>query len=219
MELSSTPVLYGTRRTVDNPRIALVVIDVLVDFFDRQPSLSVQRAPLTAAINTLSRAFRSAGEPVIWIRQEFKPDLSDAFLEMRRLGIKITIQGTEGCRILPELERAPDDVVIVKKRYSAFFRTRLDEILRAMKPSALVLAGINTHACIRATAIDAYQRDYDVIIASECVGSHDEEHHRVTLRYLDGKIARVMSNTGIKEVLLSDVPSNTAMQPSAPPRT
>ena len=188
--------------------MALVIVDVLVDNFEQQARLSRQRGPLTAAINTLVRAFRSVGHPVMWIRQEFKPDLSDAFLEMRRSGVKVTIEGTEGCRILPELERAADDIVIVKKRYSAFFRTTLDEVLDDWKPSALVLAGVNTHACIRTTAIDAYQRDYDVIVASDCVSSYDEEHHRVTLRYLDGKIARVMDNNAIVGMLPSGVPSH-----------
>ncbi|MBI4476125.1 MAG: cysteine hydrolase [Acidobacteria bacterium] len=126
-----------------HPGIVLVVIDMLVDFFERQPALSAQRAPLVTAIKTLARAFRTRGQPVIWVRQEFRPDLSDAFLEMRRLGIKMTIKGTDGCRILPELERASDEVVIVKKRYSAFFGTGLDQTLRELNPDSLVLAGVD----------------------------------------------------------------------------
>ena len=152
---------------------------------------------------------------MIWIRQEFKPDLSDAFLEMRRHGIQVTIEGTDGCEILPELERRSDDRVVVKKRYSAFFGTVLDELLSDIGPDVLVLAGVNTHACIRTTAIDAYQRDYDVIVASDCIGSHDDEHQRVTLRYMDDRIARLMSNEEIGELLRHDTPSNSAMEPTA----
>jgi maleamate amidohydrolase len=120
---------------------------------------------------------------------------------MRRHGIQVTIEGTDGCEILPELERRSDERVIVKKRHSAFFGTVLDRLLSDIGPDVLVLAGINTHACIRTTAIDAYQRDYDVIVPSACVGSHDDEHHRVTLRYLDDKIARLMGNEEIIEWL------------------
>jgi nicotinamidase-related amidase len=109
----------------------------------------------------------------------------------------MTIEGTEGCRLLSDLERAADDRVIVKKRYSAFFRTSLDEILADLKPGALALAGINTHTCVRTTAIDAYQRDYDVVLAVDCIASYDPSFHREMLRYLDGKIARVMSNAEI----------------------
>ena len=56
-----------------------------------------------------------------------------------------------------------------------------------------MLAGINTHACIRMAAIDAYQRDLDVVIPEDCVSSPDEEHHRVTLGYLGLEIAQVIS--------------------------
>ena len=65
-------------------------------------------------------------------------------------------------------------------------------VSRAKRADTLVLAGINTHACVRMTAIDAYQRDLDVIIAREAVGSHDREHAAVSLRYMDGKIADVV---------------------------
>src|SRR6185437_9227767 len=113
---------------------------------------------------------RTHGCPVVWVRQEFEPDLRDAFLEMRRKRICITIKGTRGCEIARELPVAPSDPIVVKKRYSAFFGTTLEEVLAAFHPNTLILAGINTHACIR---------------------THDEEHHAITLRYLqEHEIAR-----------------------------
>jgi nicotinamidase-related amidase len=72
---------------------------------------------------------------------------------------------------LPELDCAPGDEVVVRKRYSAFYRTPLDEILVRHNIAVGVLAGINTHACIRTAAIDAFQRDYDVILAGDCIAS------------------------------------------------
>jgi nicotinamidase-related amidase len=180
---------------------ALLIIDVLVDFFERVPELSAQRARLVAATNQLTAAARDAGQPVIWVRQEFRPDLGDAFLDMRRRGVAVTIAGTEGARILPELTQGARDHVVVKKRYSAFHGTGLDDLLAALGPRGLVVGGINTHACVRTTVIDAYQRDYDVTLATECTGSYDAEHHDVTLRYLDGRIARLSSNAEIIERL------------------
>jgi isochorismate hydrolase len=58
----------------------------------------------------------------------------------------------------------------------------------------LVLAGFLTHACIRVTAIDAYQRDYKVIIAGDCVDTYDRVHEQVTLNYLSRYAAEVLSN-------------------------
>jgi nicotinamidase-related amidase len=176
------------------PSAALIVIDMLADFFTRQPTLAAQRLQLAASINRLSSNLRQRGHPVIWVRQEFKADLSDAFLDMRRRDFAITIEGTPGAQILPELDRHAEDIVIVKKRYSAFFGTNLDDTLARLLPQTPVLAGINTHACIRTAAIDAYQRDFDVIVASDCVASYDDSWHKETLRYLDGRIARLMAS-------------------------
>lgn len=176
---------------------ALLIVDMLVDFFERSPELAAHRARLAAATNQLADAVRRAGGPVIWGRQEFRPDLSDAFLDVRRRGLAITIAGTEGAELLPELTRAAGDHVVVKKRYSAFYGTDLDALLAALGTRALVVGGVNTHACVRTTVIDAYQRDYDVTLAAECIGSSDAEHHAVTVRYLAGQVARLASNAEI----------------------
>ncbi len=67
----------------------------------------------------------------------------------------------------------------------------------------LVVAGINTHACVRTTVIDAYQRDYEVVLATECVASYDEAHHDMTKRYLDEAIAHLLPNREIIKMLVS----------------
>jgi len=188
--------LDGSRKC-KSVKAVLIVIDMLNDFFERSATLAAQKSQLVSRTNALVRIFRSAGHPVVWVRQEFARDLHDAFREMRANNVSITIAGTWGCELLPELEQLPQDVVIVKKRYSAFFGTGLDAYLSQLRPDVLVIAGVNTHACVRTTAIDAYQRDYDVIIAGECVASSDPEHHNVTLRYLEGRIARVLATNDL----------------------
>ena len=184
-------------------KMTLLIIDMLNDFFRQHARLAEQRARLVASINALVEAFRHHGQPILWVRQEFAPDLHDAFLEMRKHNLRVTIAGTEGCEILPELDRRPNDKTIVKKRYSAFFGTDLEATLRRGRSDMLVVAGINTHACVRTTVIDAYQRDYEVVVATECIASYDEAHHDMTKRYLDGAIARLLPNREIIEMLVS----------------
>ena len=173
----------------------LIVVDMLHDFLD--PWEPDRRNALIKKTNELVAAFRQSNRPVIWVRIEFKADLSDAFLEMRDKGIRSIIEGTPGVAIHKGLAVDPGDTVIVKKRYSAFFGTDLDRILADLEATRLVLTGVNTHACVRMTAIDAYQRDLQVVLAADCVGSYDDEHARVSLRYMDGKIAAVMGNAEI----------------------
>jgi nicotinamidase-related amidase len=182
-------------------RPVLIVIDILNDFLDRWTPPVRQR--LVKSIGELVGTMRSFGHPVIWVRQEFEPDLRDAFPEMRTKQIQITIKGTAGCQIVPELDVAARDLVVIKKRYSAFYGTNLNEILAGLRPDAVILAGINTHACIRMTAIDAYQRDWPVVVATDCIGSYDQEHHAVSLRYMKDKIASLMTNAQIHTELQS----------------
>jgi nicotinamidase-related amidase len=182
-------------------RPALIVIDMLNDSWIGRDEARQQ--PLVCAINELAATMRGLSHPVVWVRQQFEPDLSDAFPEMRAKQIRVTIKGTEGCRLLPSLAAAPEDPVIVKKRYSAFFGTGLDDLLARLAPDALILAGINTHACIRTTAIDAYQRDWQVILAGDCIDSYDRDHHDVSLRYMKDKIAAVWTNEEIRARLRS----------------
>jgi nicotinamidase-related amidase len=179
----------------------LIVIDVLNDLLRSWTPASRQR--LVRSINELIGLIRANRHEVIWVRQEFRPDLRDAFPEMRAKGLRVTIQGTSGCQIDSDLAIAASDLVIVKKRYSAFFGTTLDQALTQLKPDGLILAGINTHACVRMTAIDAYQRDWEVVVAADGVDSYDREHHDISLRYMKGKIASVMSNEEIRRILAS----------------
>ena len=73
---------------------ALIVVDMLNDFFERSPVLAAERAGLVASTNGLVRAFHSAGLPVVWVRQEFASDLHDGFLDMRTNNVSITINAT-----------------------------------------------------------------------------------------------------------------------------
>ena len=185
--------------SVKPSRVALLVIDMLGDFLNRWPA--EERRVLTHATNELIALVRSRVGTIVWVRQEFRPDLSDAFLEMRDRGVAVTIAGTPGCEIVFELQREATDPVVVKKRYSAFFGTSLDALLESLAPDALIVAGVNTHACVRMTAIDAYQRDWRVIIATDCVASRDAEHHAISLRYMGEQIGQLMTNEQLRERL------------------
>jgi nicotinamidase-related amidase len=100
-------------------RPALFVIDMLNDCFGHA-ELQRLRPSLCFSINELTATARAAGCPVIWVRQEFEPDLSDAMLDMKSKNIHMFIKGTSGPLILDELDRSDADLEVVKKRYSMF---------------------------------------------------------------------------------------------------
>ena len=180
----------------------LIVIDLQNDFLDRLEANT--RASLIANTNQLIETFRERHCPVIWIRQLLSPDLNDAPLLIKDRQIAVVIDGTPGAEIDAELDRRDDDHVVTKKRYSAFFGTNLGQTLRDLDPERITLAGVNTHACVRSTAIDAYQRDMRVLLASDCLASYDPTHGRISMAYMDGNIARAMSNHQIRNVMRGD---------------
>lgn len=94
---------------------------------------------------------------------------------------------------------------IRKTNYSGFFGTNLDELIGALKIKRIIVGSINTHACVRTTVIDAYQRNLDMIVAKDCVGSYQDDHHQITLQYFEPKIAKALSNKKIKELLSNKV--------------
>ncbi len=177
----------------------LIIIDMQNDFLDRLEDEGL--ATLLRNLNQLIDLFRASGSPVIWVRTLFKPDLSDAFLEMRDRQIAVAIHDTPGGAIHSDLKPEDGDLFIDKKRYSAFFGTDLDNVLDELGPDEITLAGVNTHACVRMTAIDAYQRDRRVLLASECIDSLDAEHARVSMEYMDNKIGVAMTNEQLSERL------------------
>ena len=180
-------------------RNCLIVIDMQNDFLERLEEDT--RAALIGNTNQLIEIFRASSCPVIWVQQLLSPDLSDAPLLMRDRQKSVVIEGTPGARIHSELARHNEDTVIVKKRYSAFFGTDLEKILNDLDPNQITLAGVNTHACVRSTAIDAYQRDMRVLLASDCLASHDPNHGRISMAYMDRNIAAAVSNDQIFDAM------------------
>ena len=178
-------------------RNCLIVIDMQIDFLERLEGDT--RAALLLNTNRLIDVFRTSGCPVIWVRQLLSPDLSDAPLLMRDARASVVIDGTSGAEIHPDLDRHIEDTVVDKKRYSAFFGTRLDRVLSDLAPEQITLAGVDSHACVRTTAIDAYQRDMRVLLASDCLASHDPEHGRISMAYMARNIARAVTNDQVRD--------------------
>jgi len=179
----------------------LMIIDMQKDFFQNETRLAEQSKTLIENINFLVSNFRKKGLPIIWIQQRMKADFSDAPLTNKKSGMSLVVEGTDGCKLLDGLDFNDYDYQVIKTRYSGFFKTNLEKILNNIGADTLIACGINSHACVRTTVIDAYQRDYEVVIAKNCVASYDNEHHQVSLKYLGTNISKLMSNSEIAELI------------------
>lgn len=176
---------------------AIIVVDLQREFFAREYADQARAARVRDAlvhnVNRLLLAAREQQEPVIFAVTSYRPDRSDWTLLMVDLDRPLCIAGTDGERLVPGIEIAPQDRVVRKTRYSAFYGTELDALLDSLAVEHLIVCGINTHACIRTTVVDAFMRDYRVLIPIECVASYDEQQQASTLDYLSRRVAKVLS--------------------------
>lgn len=175
---------------VDFTRSAVVVVDMQNAFASKGGLLDIAEQDLTAApavvraIRALLDAARPAGIPVVYLQMGYKPDLSNAGglrspnchkeLSMRLMRARPELMGklvTEGgwdFEIVPELTPHPEDIVIVKTRYSGFAGTTLDSQLRVRGIQYLFFTGIATNVCVESTLRDAYFHDYWPILLPDC---------------------------------------------------
>lgn len=168
---------------------ALLVIDMQKGFLSDRSPLYIDGAAATvpACAAVISRC-RKAGVPVIFITRAYRPDGSNVEhtrLEAWRNGGKPLSPGCaeEISAAMPaEFGSDPQDYRIVKTRYSAFFATGLDLLLRRLGIGRVILAGTTTPNCIRTTCYDAISLDYEVTVLRDCTSSKTPDIQESNLR-------------------------------------
>jgi nicotinamidase-related amidase len=151
---------------------ALLVIDLQNDFVAPGAPYACAGAPeLVGAVNDVIRACRGQAIPVIFTAVMHRPDGSDlgAVRHLHPLTAEGAAlrEGTPGVELYPDLDVQPGDVVIGKRRYSAFFGTDLDILLRDRGVEVVIIAGVATNVCCDSTARDAFFRGYKVIFLAD----------------------------------------------------
>ena len=124
----------------------------------------------------------------------------------------IATQPSPMVQIDPRLVLSADDVVFRKTHASCFFGTPLDGWLRSAKADSVVICGFSTSGCVRATAVDALQHEYRVVVVEDCVGDRDRDAHVANLHDIDAKYGDVGLLASLKE-RLADQRAKLAGQP------
>ncbi len=159
---------------------ALLVIDMLKDFVYENGALPVPRAmDIVPCINEKIREFRERGEPIVFVC-----DAHDENDREFKVWGRHAVEGTEGAEVIDELDKREEDIVVKKKRFSAFFETNLEEILREKGVDTLVITGVLTNICVLHTAADASMRNFKVVVPKECVATVDDKTQEWALRHI-----------------------------------
>lgn len=160
---------------------ALLVIDMQQFFLDpSSPSFTCGGLAILPNLKKLIQAYRTVNLPVIYTRHVHHSGLLDAGI-MGWWWEGMCLEGSPESEIHPELAPQTSEKEILKHRYSSFYNTDLETILRCMKVEDLVITGIMTNMCCESTARDAYYRDYRVFFLADGTGSITEEMHVASL--------------------------------------
>ena len=174
---------------------ALVVVDVNRGFTDPASPLVCDLDDCVAAIARLLDAFRAAGLPVIFTTvcyDDFGKQAAAVFLE-KIPALLVLEPGSPWVEIDPRIAPLGGEPVLAKHFASAFFGTPLASVLASAGCDTVVVTGASTSGCVRATALDALQHGYRVVVPREAVGDRNPAAHEANLYDLDAKYADVVS--------------------------
>jgi len=162
----------------DRAETALLLIDVINDLeFDGGEKLLGQALPMAVPLAALKRRAKVAGIPVIYVNDNFGRWRSD-FSKLVRHCLE---QNVRGRPVVAQLTPDEDDYFILKPKHSAFFQTNLEILLDYLGATTLILTGMAADICVLFTANDAYMRDFQIAIPSDCVASEEAKLNRQAL--------------------------------------
>ncbi len=172
-------------------RPAVVVVDMSCSFTDPASPLALGADETVAQVATLLRAARAAAVPVVHTVVAYRSDAELATLGEKNPVLRQLTADSPFAAPEPRLEPTPTDIVVHKKGASAFHASALHAALTGLGVDTVVVAGLATSGCVRATVVDAIQLGLRPIVARECVGDRDALSHEVALVEMDAKYADV----------------------------
>jgi len=189
---------------LDARRTAIVVIDLQKGIAGMPGGAPHTKAAVIANCAHLLSAARAAGAQPILVHVGGSPDGADRLKPnsdqpMRSLGAL----PPDWSELIPELDRQPGDIVILKRQWGAFYGTDLDLQLRRRGLTAIVLCGIATEFGVESTARDAYERGYELVFASDAMTGASAESHANVIERIFPRMGRVRSTEQIVAALES----------------
>ena len=174
-------------------RPVIVVVDLSIGFTDPARPTGADLTDVVAATAALVEAGRPAGVPVVWTTIAYTPAELDTVVWLDKVpGMRALTVGSAAADLDPRLPVTEADHVIVKKGASAFSGTGLATTLAALGADTVLVCGATTSGCVRATAVDAVQAGYPVLVPRDCVGDRAAGPHEANLFDIAAKYGDVI---------------------------
>jgi len=209
--------LTGLEHKVRPQHAALVVIDMQNDFCASEGLVAKGGRDVSAAQEMAARlpgliaAARAAGVLVVFVRNVYSSDgnsyLSDVWLEQaaRKQGggytrIPVCAEGSWEGEFYGAVRPEPGDPIVTKHRYSAFYNTDLDTILRSHGVRTIIFTGVSTNVCVETTAREGFIRDYYVVLVADGTAAYSKDEHDKTLKDIDRFFGEVTTMAELKSI-------------------
>ncbi len=174
-------------------RPALVLVDVINGFTDPACPLGSDATAVVEACRALLKVFRKQELPVFFTTVVYHDKTQARIFRQRLPALNVLEPGSEWIKIDPRIAPVEGEAVIEKQWASGFFDTDLAQRLDAARADSIVVGGLTTSGCVRATAVDGLQNNYRVVIASEATGDRNQAAHEHNLFDLQAKYADVLA--------------------------
>ncbi len=172
-------------------RPALLLIDFARAYFDRSCGLYAGVEAERAVATRLAAASRAAGVPVVFTRVEYRTPADGGQFYRKVPALSAFDTGNAFGDFTAELSPEPGDVVVTKCYPSAFFDTELAARLKSLETDTLLIGGLSTSGCVRATALDALCHGFVPLVVEDACGDRDRRVHDATIFDLRSKYAEI----------------------------
>lgn len=172
---------------------ALIVVDVVNGFTDPTCPLGAEADDVVAANVALMDAFHEADLPVVLTTVIYRSDEEATVFRARVPALNLLTPDSEWVQFDSRLPVQDTDLQLEKRHASSFHGTDLDGWLKARAVDSVVVTGLTTSGCVRATAVDGLQNNYKVLVPKEACGDRDPEAHEANLYDMNAKYADVVS--------------------------
>ena len=182
---------------------ALIVVDVVVGFTDPSCPLGSDAESVVSANVQLMNAFHQAQLPVVLTTVIYRNDHEASVFRARIPALNLLTPDSHWVKFDPRLPIADDDLQLEKRHASSFHGTELDQWLTDRNVDSVVVTGLTTSGCVRATAVDGLQNNYRVVVPREACGDRDPKAHEANLYDLNAKYADVVPLDSVLAALTS----------------
>lgn len=190
----------GEALSLDRP--AVLIVDMLNDFCCEGGKMVLKEGPeAVPGIQALSQAARDLGLPVIYVNDCHRAGRYDREFDKRE---PHCIEGTWGARVIDELAPREGDWCIQKRRFSGFFQTDLDLVLRELGVKTVIVTGVVTNICVQSTCSDAFFLGYSVVVPRDCVRATAPREQDSTLWDIETHFGAVTDSRTVIRLLKSN---------------